>query len=193
MDNKKNLPDSKRFLVVYVFGLFSVALVLILLSFVSQSRADQELLTLTEKLSATESALLEKDQAVTGAQGRLDNLQTRIEEQDLLLQEQQVFLESMSTVLGIDFTIQNTIAEVNQAIATYEEQQVLYNTNATAAALLGQMAYALVTENVEDAHNTYNLFVQAYGEDGANAHLTELQTQMFTTYQQQILFPAPTE
>ena len=49
-------PESKKFLVFYVIGLFCVALALILLSYIAQVRSDRRLNELTNQLSTQTSA-----------------------------------------------------------------------------------------------------------------------------------------
>ena len=60
--------ESKKFLVFYVIGLFCVALALILLSYISQVRADRRLNELSSQLTTQTSA-------VEGANARLQVLQ----------------------------------------------------------------------------------------------------------------------
>lgn len=81
MSEEKKTPEteqphqeSKRYLVFYVIALFSVALVLILLSYLTQVKADRELATMGVQLQ-------QQVTAVEGAQARTELLQQTVEEQ----------------------------------------------------------------------------------------------------------------
>lgn len=73
-------PESKKFLVFYVIGLFCVALALILLSYIAQVRADRRLNELSSQLSTQTSA-------AEGANARVQVLQQSVEEQGKVLDE----------------------------------------------------------------------------------------------------------
>ena len=73
-------PESKKFLVFYVIGLFCVALALILLSYVAQVRSDRRLSELTNQLSTQTSA-------AEGANARVQVLQQSVEEQSKILDD----------------------------------------------------------------------------------------------------------
>ena len=66
--------ESKRYLVFYVIALFSVALVLILLSYMTQVKADREVANMGIQLQ-------EQTTAVKGAEARMEVLQRTVEEQ----------------------------------------------------------------------------------------------------------------
>ena len=72
---KENKKISKRYLAFYIIGLFSVALVLILLSYVTQLRADKQLASLNSELA-------ERDTTVQGVQQKLLVLQETVSSQD---------------------------------------------------------------------------------------------------------------
>lgn len=77
MEEKKHeneQPKSKRYLAFYIIGLFSVALVIILLSYLTQLRADRE-------LASMNTALAQKDTTVQGVQEKMVALQDTVEEQ----------------------------------------------------------------------------------------------------------------
>lgn len=65
---------SKRYLAFYIIGLFSVALVIILLSYLTQLRADRQLANMN-------NALAQKDTTVQGVQSKMVALQDKVEEQ----------------------------------------------------------------------------------------------------------------
>ena len=84
MEEKKHdceQPKSKRYLAFYIIGLFSVALVIILLSYLTQLRADRELANMN-------NALAQKDTTVQGVQEKMVALQDTVEEQIERLQQQ---------------------------------------------------------------------------------------------------------
>ena len=66
--------ESKRYLVFYVIALFSVALVLILLSYMTQVKADREVANMGIQLE-------QQTTAVKGAEARMEVLQRTVEEQ----------------------------------------------------------------------------------------------------------------
>lgn len=73
-------PESKKFLVFYVIGLFCVALALILLSYVAQVRSNNRLNELSNQLSTQTSA-------AEGANARVQVLQQSVEEQSKVLSQ----------------------------------------------------------------------------------------------------------
>lgn len=103
MDEKKNeasQPEehkrqSKRFLAVYIIGLFSVALVLILLSYLTQVRADRQLASKDSELNA-------QINATQGAVQKIEALQATAEEQRKQLEEQQKVLDVLSQTLDTE-------------------------------------------------------------------------------------------
>ena len=87
MSEEKKTPEieekhqeSKRYLIFYVIALFSVALVLILLSYMTQVKADRELATMGVQLE-------QQTTAVKGAEARMEVLQRTVEEQAAKLKE----------------------------------------------------------------------------------------------------------
>lgn len=82
MSEEKKTPEteqphqeSKRYLVFYVIALFSVALVLILLSYLTQVKADRELANMGVQLQ-------QQTTAVEGAQARMELLQDSLAKQE---------------------------------------------------------------------------------------------------------------
>ena len=102
MEDKKNETPceqehkkvSKRYLAFYIIGLFSVALVLILLSYVTQLRADRQLANMNSELA-------QKDTTVQGVQEKVVTLQQTVEEQKTALDKAQSELDAIRTELGI--------------------------------------------------------------------------------------------
>lgn len=103
MDDKKNetpQPEehkrqSKRFLVLYIIGLFSVALVLILLSYLTQVRADRQLASKDSQLNA-------QINATQGAVQKIEALQETAEEQRKQLEEQKKVLGALAQTLDTE-------------------------------------------------------------------------------------------
>ena len=98
--NTKKKTESKRFLVFYIIALFAVALVLILLSYVSQVRADRELAGLSNQLQMTTSELEEQTSAALGAQSRLLVLQETVSEQERLIRELEATIQNQQGIMA---------------------------------------------------------------------------------------------
>lgn len=97
-EQKKPQPEkSKRFLAVYIIGLFSVALVLILLSYLTQVRADRQLASKDSLLSAQISA-------TQGAVQKMETLQAVTEEQRIQLEAQSKILSALAQTLEVNET-----------------------------------------------------------------------------------------
>lgn len=141
--------ESKKFLVFYVIGLFCVALALILLSYVSQVRADRQLSELNNKLTTQTSA-------VEGAIARVQVLQQSVEEQSKLISEQQKTLDALYQLTGTDST-EAMLAAVkklsDQKAVLYQlmmvQQEWMQNKQAEARARMDKMVetYGLAALN----------------------------------------------
>lgn len=86
-DKEAAKGKSKHFLVVYIIGLFSVALVLILLSYLTQVRANKQLASLQTQVT-------EQTNVAQGAQQQMITLQNTV-------QEQQKRMDEMSAAIGV--------------------------------------------------------------------------------------------
>ncbi len=84
--------QSKRYLAFYIIGLFCVALVLILLSYLTQLRADRQ-------LASMNSELAQRDSTVQGVQAKVETLQQTLEEQAAALEQANSQLQSIRTAL----------------------------------------------------------------------------------------------
>lgn len=84
---------SKRYLAFYIIGLFCVALVLILLSYVTQLRADRQ-------LASMNSELAQKNTTVQGVQEKVVVLQQTLEEQKAALDQAQAELDAFRQALN---------------------------------------------------------------------------------------------
>lgn len=91
-DGKKH---GKRFLAFYIVGLFSIALVLILLSYLIQVRAG-------EQLEAMKSQINQQTSVAQGATQQMQTLQSTVEQQNALLAEQQKLLAALKDTLGTE-------------------------------------------------------------------------------------------
>lgn len=91
---KENKKISKRYLAFYIIGLFSVALVLILLSYVTQLRADKQLASLNSELA-------ERDTTVQGVQQKLLVLQETVSSQDATIKEKEQQISELRTMLNM--------------------------------------------------------------------------------------------
>lgn len=107
--------ESKKYLIFYVIGLFCVALALILLSYVSQVRADRRLNELSSQLTSQTSA-------VEGANARVQVLQQSVEEQRKLIASQQKTLDTLYQMTDTDST-EAMLDAVKQLTA---QKQALY-------------------------------------------------------------------
>lgn len=90
----ENKKISKRYLAFYIIGLFSVALVLILLSYLTQLRADKQLANLNSELA-------EKDITVQGVQQKLLVLQDTVAKQEETLKSQEEQISALRTMLNM--------------------------------------------------------------------------------------------
>ena len=91
---KENKKISKRYLAFYIIGLFCVALVLILLSYVTQLRADKQLASLNSELA-------ERDTTVQGVQQKLLVLQETVSSQDETIKAQEQQTSELRTMLNM--------------------------------------------------------------------------------------------
>ncbi len=111
--------ESKRYLVFYVIALFSVALVLILLSYVAQAKADRELATLGVQLQ-------EQTTAVQGAEARMEMLQKTVEEQasKLKLLETQLANETEQRALYLEkYKAVTTLLDAQNELLTGDQEK----------------------------------------------------------------------
>lgn len=159
--------ESKKYLVFYVIGLFCVALALILLSYVSQVRADKRLSELSTQLDTQTSA-------VQGANARVEVLQQSVEEQTKLLNEQQAILDKLMKQTNTDNT-DDMLAALEKLS---DQKKVLYEM------LLAQQE--LEQSRVADAKTRVDKLVTDYGLEklngtDTNALLKEESAALFTS------------
>lgn len=178
--SKKNNPcekhqESKKFLVFYVIGLFCVALALILLSYVSQVRADRRLNELSSQLTTQTSA-------VEGANARLQVLQHSVEEQGRVLDEQQKTLDALMKQTKTE-TVEDMVAAVERLDL---QKKVLYElTMAQQEIALGRMPEAKM--RLASMVKTYTL--EALNGTAKDALLKDEVAAIFTSLYNQVEAP----
>ena len=130
---------SRTTLTFYIVGLFSVAIALILISYVAQTRADRQLDTLTDQLNEQ-----------TVAQGATQKMEDLQKQYDAI----SAAIDKVRTVLDCELAETDVVAAVEQRM---EEREVY--------ALLARINAQLLANNDAEAKQAYDELVQTYGED----------------------------
>ena len=172
MDEKKKpaqvKPEkklSRTTLTFYIVGLFSVAIALILISYVAQARADRQLDTLTNQLN-------EQQTVAQGATQKMEDLQAQYDAQSAAL-------DKVREVLDTELAKTDVVSATEQRM---EEREVY--------SLLARINAQLLADNQTDAKQAYDELVQKYSEerllgnteDGFDADINKL----FEAVQQQM-------
>nr|WP_297274696.1 hypothetical protein [uncultured Agathobaculum sp.] len=172
MDEKKKpaqvKPEkklSRTTLTFYIVGLFSVAIALILISYVAQARADRQLDTLTNQLN-------EQQTVAQGATQKMEDLQAQYDAQSAAL-------DKVREVLDTELAKTDVVSATEQRM---EEREVY--------SLLARINAQLLADNQTDAKQAYDELVQKYSEerllgnteDGFDADINKL----FEAAQQQM-------
>lgn len=131
---------SRTTLTFYIVGLFSVAIALILISYVAQARADRQLDTLTDQLN-------EQQTVAQGATQKVEDLQAQFDAQSAAL-------DKVREVLDTELAETDVVGATEQRM---EERDVY--------ALLARINAQLLADNQSDAKQAYDELVQKYGED----------------------------
>ena len=131
---------SRTTLTFYIVGLFSVAIALILISYVAQARADRQLDTLTDQLN-------EQQTVAQGATQKVEDLQAQFDAQSAALNK-------VREVLDTELAETDVVGATEQRM---EERDVY--------ALLARINAQLLADNQSDAKQAYDELVQKYGED----------------------------
>lgn len=131
---------SRTTLTFYIIGLFTVALALILISYVAQERADRQLDTLTNQLN-------EQQTVAQGAAQKIDDLQKKLDVQAKAL-------EKVRNSVDLELAETDVAGAVEQRI---EEREVY--------ALLAHINAQLLSDNKNEAKAAYNELVEKYGEE----------------------------
>lgn len=147
MDEKKKpeqpKPEkklSRTTLTFYIVGLFSVAIALILISYVAQARADKQLDSLSDQLT-------EQQTVAQGATQKMEDLQKQYDAINSALDE-------VRTSLDCELAETDVVSAVKQRM---EEREVY--------ALLARINAQLLANNQSDAQQAYDELVEKYGED----------------------------
>lgn len=131
---------SRTTLTFYIVGLFSVAIALILISYVAQARADRQLDTLTDQLN-------EQQTVAQGATQKVEDLQAQFDAQSAALNK-------VREVLDTELAETDVVGATEQRM---EERDVY--------ALLARINAQLLADNPSDAKQAYDELVQKYGKD----------------------------
>lgn len=131
---------SRTTLTFYIVGLFSVAVALILISYVAQTRADRQLDTLTDQLN-------EQQTVAQGATQKMEDLQKQYDAINAAL-------DKVRTALDSEMAETDVVGATEQRM---EEREVY--------ALLARINAQLLAENTVEAKLAYDELVQTYGED----------------------------
>lgn len=142
--NKPEKKLSRTTLTFYIVGLFSVAIALILISYVAQSRADKQV----ENLS---SQLTQQQTVAQGATQKMEDLQKQYD-------EQQQAIEGVRTALSADKTI---TADEQKDIAAGVSK---LTARTSALSKLAAVQNALLAENYEQANALYKELVDTFTE-----------------------------
>ena len=149
MDEQKNTPEqnkpekklSRTTLTFYIVGLFSVAIALILISYIAQARADRQVDTLTDQLT-------EQQTVAQGATQKVEELQIQYDQLTKVVEE-------LRTLIGTDEAQTDIVGAVTQM----EEEREVY------ASLARINAQQLLAGNNSDAKAEYDTLVSQYGEE----------------------------
>lgn len=175
MPNGKHPPESKRFLVVYVFGLFSVALALILLSFISQTQNEREVLTLSEQLTAKQAELEQQTSSLQGTESRAQILQQTVIDQEAIIFQYEEKLENQQKLFDYFASAYDTDADFEQIIQAWQDEQQMQNM----AQALADMVYAVAMNDVNAVENLQQIFVQTYDISLESTSMTPEQLVIF--------------
>ena len=147
MDEKKEpeqvKPEkklSRTTLTFYIVGLFSVAIALILISYVAQARADRQLDTLTNQLT-------EQQTVAQGATQKMEDLQAQYDAQSAAL-------DKVREVLDMELAKTDVVSATEQRM---EEREVY--------ASLARINAQLLADNPNETKQEYDALVQKYSED----------------------------
>lgn len=142
--NKPEKKLSRTTLTFYIVGLFSVAIALILISYVAQSRADKQV----ENLS---SQLTQQQTVAQGATQKVEDLQKQYD-------EQQQAIEGVRTALSADKAL--TADEQKDIAAGVSKLEA----RTSALSKLAAVQNALLAENYEQANALYKDLVNTFTE-----------------------------
>ena len=138
--NKPEKKLSRTTLTFYIVGLFSVAIALILISYVAQSRADKQV----ENLS---SQLTQQQTVAQGATQKVEDLQKQYDIQNTALDKVRKTLDS-----------EQAATDVVGATERRMEEREVYQ-------YLAQIVVSLAAKQTADARKTYDEMLTKYSEE----------------------------
>ena len=138
--NKPEKKLSRTTLTFYIVGLFSVAIALILISYVAQSRADKQVKNLSSQLTQQQTV-------AQGATQKVEDLQKQYDMQNTALDK-------------VRKTLDNEQAATDVAGATERrmEEREVYQ-------YLAQIGVSLAAKQTADARKTYDEMLTKYSEE----------------------------
>ena len=138
--NKPEKKLSRTTLTFYIVGLFSVAIALILISYVAQSRADKQV----ENLS---SQLTQQQTVAQGATQKVEDLQKQYDMQNTALDKVRKTLDN-----------EQAATDVVGATERRMEEREVYQ-------YLAQIGVSLAAKQTADARKTYDEMLTKYSEE----------------------------
>lgn len=155
--NKPEKKLSRTTLTFYIVGLFSVAIALILISYVAQSRADKQVKNLSSQLTQQQTV-------AQGATQKVEDLQKQYDMQNTALDKVRKTLDN-----------EQAATDVVGATERRMEEREVYQ-------YLAQIGVSLAAKQTADARKTYDEMLTKYseerllgsGEDGFDENISKL-------------------
>ncbi len=140
MEENHEKKLSRKTLTFYIVALFSVSIALIMISYVAQSKANEQVANLSTQLN-------EQQTAAQGVSKKMEDLQKRFD-------EQATALEKMRSELGTE----QAKTDIAGAVKTVMEERDIYKKLANVYSLM-------LTEEMEKALEEYNKIGTEYESD----------------------------
>ena len=138
--NKPEKKPSRTTLTFYIVGLFSVAIALILISYVAQSRADKQVKNLSSQLTQQQTV-------AQGATQKVEDLQKQYDMQNTALDKVRKTLDN-----------EQAATDVVGATERRMEEREVYQ-------YLAQIGVSLAAKQTADARKTYDEMLTKYSEE----------------------------
>lgn len=148
-DTEQQKRHSRRFMIFYVIALFSIALVLIFLSYLTQVRASRQVASISDELN-------EQTTVAQGAQQKMEDLQTQAQEQQKQLEAVNEQVKQLRELLGVG----------EDADLLEEVQQVMDERDALD--LLAEAESEMAVDNVENAKIKFKQLTDQFSEERLN-------------------------
>ena len=139
-ENKPEKKLSRTTLTFYIVGLFSVAIALILISYVAQSRADKQVKNLSSQLTQQQTV-------AQGATQKVEDLQKQYDMQNTALDKVRKTLDN-----------EQAATDVVGATERRMEEREVYQ-------YLAQIGVSLAAKQTADARKTYDEMLTKYSEE----------------------------